>query len=183
MAYRNKTISNPKTGQEIRFIQTASDTGGKMLEMESVFQPFSTEPTSHYHPVQEEAFFVREGTISVRLEGKVFVLHEGEHLLIPRKAVHSMWNHSGKKAVVSWKVYPALNTEHFLEAAMGLAISGKTNEKGIPGILQGSLLARKFSGVYRMAKPPYPVQQLVFTLLFPVARLKGYRAEYGQYLD
>ena len=37
MAFKNKQISNPKTGQDIKFLQTAKDTNGKLLEMEATY--------------------------------------------------------------------------------------------------------------------------------------------------
>ena len=53
MAYKGKFISNPVTGQSIRFLQTREDTAGDLLEMEASFQPNSVEPIPHYHPKQE----------------------------------------------------------------------------------------------------------------------------------
>lgn len=52
MAFKGKVIANPVTGQQIKFVQTAKDTGGKLLEMESVYAPASKEPPPHYHPCQ-----------------------------------------------------------------------------------------------------------------------------------
>jgi quercetin dioxygenase-like cupin family protein len=69
MAYKNKTICNPVTGQNITFLQTATDTGGALLEMESVYNSTSKEPAPHYHPAQEEDFTVLEGSLSVKLNG------------------------------------------------------------------------------------------------------------------
>ena len=37
MAFTGKIIRNTKTGQDIKFIQTAKDTEGKLLEMESAY--------------------------------------------------------------------------------------------------------------------------------------------------
>ena len=183
MAYPNKIISHPKTGQEIRFVRTAKDTGGQLLEMESRFQPHSKEPVPHYHPVQTEHFTALSGAIQVRLPDKVLVLKEGDTLCIPPNTVHSMWNPFDEKAVVRWEVTPALGTEHFLETGMGLARDGKTDEAGMPSLLQVALMASKYAGEFRLAKPPYWVQRVLFAVLSPLARLKGYRATYPQYLD
>jgi hypothetical protein len=71
MAYKNKTICNPVTGQNITFLQTAQDTGGALLEMESVYNSTSKEPVPHYHPAQEEDFTVLEGSLSVKLNGQL----------------------------------------------------------------------------------------------------------------
>jgi quercetin dioxygenase-like cupin family protein len=183
MAYANKTISNPATGQEIRFVHTARDTKGLLLEMESHFNPGSLEPVPHYHPLQTEHFTVLSGAIMVRLNGAIKVLKTGEALRIPPNTVHSMWNPFEEEAVVSWKMEPALDTEYFLETGMGLAREGKTGKNGMPPLLQVALLANRYADVYRLASPPYWLQKTLFTLLAPFAWLRGYRASYAKYLD
>lgn len=183
MAYRNKTISNPVTRQHIRFLQTASDTGGRFLEMESFYEPNSKEPVPHYHPVQDEVFTVQEGQLTVKVSGKKMVLSEGDVLEVPAGTVHSMWNGSGCKAIVHWMVTPALDTEYLLETGAGLASDGKTGKNGMPGILQVAVTANRFRKVFRISKPSYPVQRLVFGAISPVAWLLGYRGAYQKYLD
>jgi quercetin dioxygenase-like cupin family protein len=183
MAYKGKIVYNKKSGQQIRFIQPAKDTGGALLEMESVFQPGSKEPIPHYHPMQKEDFLVLEGTITVRLNGQLHVLTQGDQLRIGAKEVHAMWNHSKEKAVVNWKVTPAMETEYFLETGVGIANKKKTNDEGMPGILQVVMLANKFSNVFRIATPPYPLQRILFTLLQPFAYLTGYRSVYKEFID
>lgn len=183
MAYKNKIIRNPVTGQSIRFLQTSCDTEGQLLEMESSFAPQSVEPIPHYHPRQHEVFVVLEGSLKVRIRGKVWTLQAGDQLEIPPRTVHSMWNAGYSKAVVNWKVQPALSTEYFLETGMGLAQSGMVNKKGLPPVLQTALLARYYKNVFRIAKPPYAVQKLLFGLLAPLSKLAGYKAVYNDYID
>jgi quercetin dioxygenase-like cupin family protein len=183
MAYKGKIINNKKTGQQVKFIQTADDTGGELLEMESFFQPHSKEPVPHYHPFQEEDFVVLEGEITVRINGKLHSLKQGDTLHVNKKQVHSMWNQSGNTARVNWKVMPASDTEYFLENGIGIANEKKTNDKGMPGLLQVALLANRFSHVYRVAKPPYAVQKILFTTLTPFSYLAGYRPCYKEFVD
>ncbi len=176
-------ISNPGSGQTIRFIQTGRDTGGRLLEMESVYSSHSKEPVAHYHPQQEEEFTVEEGTISVRLNGELRILQQGEQLVIPANTVHSMWNHSDQQSRVNWKVRPALDTEYLLETGMGLAADGKVNENGLPSVLQTALLMFRYKQVYRLAKIPYVIQLILFGILSPFAKLVGYRSVYKKYID
>lgn len=183
MAYKGKIINNKKTGQQISFIQTADDTGGELLEMESLFQPNSIEPVPHYHPLQEEYFTVLEGEITVRINGGLQVLKQNDKLHLKKNQVHSMWNHSKNTARVNWKVLPALDTEYFLENGIGIANEKKTNDKGMPGLLQVALLANKFSNVYRVTKPPYAVQKILFAVLTPFSYLAGYRSCYKEFVD
>jgi len=183
MAFQGKIISNRKTGQQIEFIQTAKDTAGRLLEMEAVFQPNSIEPVPHYHPFQEEWFTVLEGRISIRLNKEVKVLKRGDQFHIRPNEVHSMWNPSKEKTRLNWKVMPALDTEYFLENGIGIANNKKTNGQGMPGLLQVSLLAKSFSHVFRVARPPYLVQLIVFSIVSPIALLAGYRSNYREFVD
>lgn len=183
MAYKNKIIINPITKQEIRFLQTVNETNGQLLEMESTFNAYSKEPAPHYHPFQKEDFNVLSGELTVRMDGKVIVLKKGDTLHIPQNKVHSMWNNTNRKTVVNWKVQPALNTENLFEMATGLANDGKTNKDGMPNILQVALMANNYDSVFRLSKPPFIIQKLLFILLTPFAYLVGYRPSYQKYLD
>jgi quercetin dioxygenase-like cupin family protein len=183
MAYKNKQISNPKTGQSIRFIQTARDTKGELLEMETSFAPGSKEPLAHYHPNQAEHFTVLQGQLNVKMNGTTKVYAEGDEFDVPKNTVHAMWNNADSVAVVNWKVTPALNTENFFEISMGLAMEGKTNEAGMPPFLQLAMIASKYDSIFRLAKPPYLIQKLLFAVLSPIGYLKGYRSSYKKYVD
>ena len=183
MAFQNKIIRNSKTGQDIRFLQTAKETNGELLEMESTFSEYSKEPAPHYHPYQEENFTVLSGELTIRMNGELKVLKQGESIHIPRNKAHSMWNNSPVKTVVNWKVQPAMNTDQLLETATGLANNGKTNNNGMPNILQVALMANKFSDVFRLASPPFALQKIVFSILSPLAYVCGYRSSYKEYID
>jgi quercetin dioxygenase-like cupin family protein len=184
MAYRNKVIINPMTGQEIRFLQTGKDTAGKLLEMEATYFMSSREPAPHYHPYQEEDFKVISGELSVRMGGgKVCTLKAGDRLHVSAGQVHSMWNTGNAKTVVNWQVRRALDTEYLLETMTGLAVDGKTNAAGMPGILQIALTAGKYGNVIRLAKPSPALQNILFSILRPLAWLLGYQSTYKKYLD
>ncbi|GAB3908068.1 hypothetical protein GCM10028803_42980 [Larkinella knui] len=183
MAYANKTISNAITGQSIRFVQTAKDTDGKLLEMEATFRAHSTEPAPHFHPHQVEDFLIVSGELTVRLDGTQRTFRKGDRLHISKNRVHTMWNPSNQPTVVNWQVRPAMDTEYFLETTTGLANDGKTNALGMPSVLQIALLVNRFSKVFRLTKPEPAVQKIVFTLLTPVAYLFGCRPTYRKYLD
>ncbi|PSR51893.1 cupin domain-containing protein [Adhaeribacter arboris] len=183
MAFKNKIICNPKTGQDIKFLQTGKDTNGQLLEMETTYNAHSKEPAAHYHPYQVEDFKVLAGKLTVRLDGQIKVLHPGDTLHIPKNKVHAMWNNTNRKTVVNWKVQPALDTDHLLETTTGLTIDGKTNDNGMPNLLQLVLIANKYAPVFRLAKPAFAVQKVLFIFLIPFAYLFGYKAVYKKYLD
>lgn len=183
MAFKNKFIRNRLTGQSFQFLRTAQDTNGQLLEMESAYQPNSTEPAPHFHPQQTEEFTILSGELTVRMNGQVTVYKTGDKLHVPPMTVHSMWNESGAETVVNWQVRPALDSEFFFETLTGLANDGKAGPTGVPPLLQTALIARRFSGVFRLAKPSPAVQNILFSVLSPVARLVGYRPTYDKYLN
>lgn len=183
MAKKDKRIYNKATRQSIKFIQTKSDTFGLLLEMEATYGAHSNEPAEHYHPIQTEEFTVLSGKLSVRINGQIGVLTQGEKLYIPANTVHSMWNDTDNETVVNWKVEPALDTEDFFETLYGLANDGKTNEEGRPPFLQTIITARRFANVFRLSKPTYFIQQMAFGILTPVAYLFGYRSVYKKYFE
>jgi quercetin dioxygenase-like cupin family protein len=183
MAYKNKIIENSSTGQTIQFIETSSQTGGELLEMESSFRAHSKEPPPHYHPYQKEDFTIVSGELTVRMDGRLWVFRNGDSFHVPINKVHSMWNASTAKTIVNWKVRPAMRTENLLEMVSGLANDGKTNQQGVPNLLQVALLANHYSDVFRVARPPYFVQKILFVVLSPIAYLFGYKPSYKKYLD
>ena len=183
MAYQGKIIYNKLTGIETRFVQTGKGTGGQLLEMETTYPAHSHEPPPHYHPQQEEDFVILSGAMTARIDGQLHVLQQGDTLHIPANQVHSMWNHTGEKTVLNWQVRPALDTEYLIETATGLANDGRTRPSGAPNLLQAALLMLHFSKEFRLEKPPYAVQQILFRLLAPVAWLAGHRGIYRNYVD
>jgi quercetin dioxygenase-like cupin family protein len=181
MAYQGKIIENKLVGQKLKFIRTMTDTNGELLEIETTYPTKSIEPVPHYHPFQDEWFEVTEGELTIRLAGKIVTLKIGEKIHIPKNQVHSMWNNSPNKTMVNWLVKPALRTEVFFENVYGLAQDRKVNKKGIPSFLQIVLFATEFSKEFRLTKPPYSIQRIIFTLLSPISKIMGYKATYDKY--
>lgn len=183
MAYANKIITNPKTGQTIKFLRTSSETGGRYLEMESVFRGHSTEPLLHYHPYQDEKFVVVAGQVRARINGELKTYSAGDQFEVAKNTHHAMWNESGVPATLNWIISPALETEYFFENTIGLSIDGKTNDKGIPDMLQGVLIANRYTKTIRFSKPSFFIQRIIFSILTPIAYLRGYRPSYKKYQD
>lgn len=174
MAFKGKIISNRFNKQTIEFVTTSKDSRGKLLEMISTWEPNSVKPIGHYHPNQDEYFTVTEGKLNILLNGKEIILSKGESLQISRNTTHSMWNNSNEKVTASWKVYPALDTEYLMETSAGL---------GKPGILHSVLLLTRYSREFRLTKPAWLLQKIIFTLLTPIALIKGKDAALVKYID
>jgi mannose-6-phosphate isomerase-like protein (cupin superfamily) len=185
MVIKGKEIRNAKTGQRIKFLQTTVETKGSFLEMIATYERKSLEPPTHYHPHQEEYFEIISGELTIRMNGEIEVLGPGHQLYIAKNTSHALWNNTTKPTVVRWKVVPALETERFLETLTGLANEGKTAANGKPGLLQIALTANRFANVFRLHRPPYFIQRILFFLLTPFAYLMGHDAECkcGDYVE
>lgn len=180
---RANTITNPITGQQLVFLQSGAPDGSGPLRIESRFPGRSKEPVPHYHPRQHETFLVTEGQLTVRLKNEVRVLKAGDTIAISPKTVHSMWNDTDQPATVQWTIEPALNTEAFFRTVFDLAHAGKVNADGIPDLLRVSIITGLYENEYRVVKPPYAVQRVLFGALRPIARLCGYGEDCHKYLS
>jgi mannose-6-phosphate isomerase-like protein (cupin superfamily) len=109
-------IRNPVAGLTLRFLQTAADTDGELLEMEATYEPRLIEPPVHFHPRQEERFEILEGTVQAEIDGERRQLRSGDTLNVPAGTPHSMWNAGDVPARTRWETRPALRTEQFFEA-------------------------------------------------------------------
>ncbi len=178
MVEAGDVLENLVSGQHLIIRITAQDTGGELLEVESVYtKPTPSRPPVHYHPLQEERFEVLSGGLNVRVDGRERKLEEGEVLIVPPGVPHQMWA-AEAGARVNWQTRPALKTEAFFETIWGLAKDGKVSDKGVPNPLRAALIAREYEDVFRLASPPWAIQRLLFGSLALVGRLLGYQAEY-----
>jgi quercetin dioxygenase-like cupin family protein len=178
IAAAGQTLANPATGQSITFLETAADTAGERLVMESAWTPHGPRPPAHYHPRQEEHFEVLEGTLGVQLDGEELKLGKGASFDVPAGTVHEMWNAGDEEARVRWEVRPAMRTEELTESLFGLAQDGLVNDKGVPNPLQAAAILNAHRDELRLSSPPWPVQRVVFPALAAVGRLFGYRGRY-----
>src|SRR5829696_8261630 len=182
MARTGEEIHNPVQGDSIVFRQTSRNTGGELMSGELVVSPGGGNPL-HVHPLQEEHFEVLSGTLDVQIGDEHLGLGEGEEATVPPGTPHRWFNDSDREeARVLGEVRPALNSEVFFETLYGLARDGRTDESGVPTPLQ---LAVMLNGLHKdeiyLAKPPMPVQKVLFALLSPFGKLVGYKDHYPKY--
>jgi len=179
MARAGDVIENPVTGERIIFRKTAADTNGELLQFELFFKPRALVPFEHVHPHQEERVQVVAGTVRFRLGGKEDGLAAGESVVLPAGIPHTLCNAGDDEAHLLVEARPGMKLETTLETIFGLARDGKVNEKGLPNLLQGAVLARESQTF--LARPPVALQRAVLAVLAPIARLRGYRARYPRY--
>jgi len=181
MARAGQEIYNPVQGDWIVFKETAQDTGGQLMRGELVVSPRGGN-LLHVHPLQEEHFKALSGTLGVQVGEEQRSLEEGEEATVPPGTPHRWWNDTDQEARVLVELRPALNSEIFFETLYGLARDGKTDENGVPNLLQQAVTLNGVNkGEIYLARPPIPVQKAFLAALAPVGRLLGYKDHYPKY--
>lgn len=167
-------IENPVTGERIEF----HETGGELLRFEMAVDPGGFVAAPHFHPAQTEHFTVKEGKLKLRRGDSQEVFRQGEEATIPQGTEHVWWNAGDSELVVMVEFRPADRFAHFLQSLFALAKDGKTNQKGLPNILQMAVMMQEYGDVIYPTKPPRSVQKVLFGVLAPMGRMFGYQPDY-----
>ncbi|MBK9124998.1 MAG: cupin domain-containing protein [Chloroflexi bacterium] len=176
----SRAFTDPKTGDSIRFLRTADETGGALFEVEVTYNPHSKRPPTHYHPRQEERFDVVQGQITAEIGGETRTYRAGEYFIVPPGTHHAMWNAEQSPVVMNWQTRPALRTQQLFESLWGLQQDGKL-DSAKPNLLRIAVILNHFRDEFRLAGPSQIVQTLLFPILAVVGRLAGHRAHYEEY--
>jgi quercetin dioxygenase-like cupin family protein len=172
------TIENPVTGETVRFLQTAAETDGELVEIEVTIQPDGAVAAAHVHPYQSERFEVIEGTLEFRHGRAKVVAGPGEVVTVEPGTVHGFRNAGDTAARFRCEVRPALQFERFLETMFGLAADGKTNAKGMPSPLRLAAIANAHFDDVRLPYVPAFLQKAALVSGAAVGRLAGLAPTY-----
>jgi quercetin dioxygenase-like cupin family protein len=173
---------NPASGERAVVVLGTDETAGTRLVVDMQLRPNGGMTGRHYHPKIREQFRVLAGTLAYTLNGVEKIATVGESIDITPGTLHDFWNPGTEQALVRVDVQPAERFAELIKNGFSLAQDGKTDSTGKPGILQIALLAREFDDVIRYDKGPRVVQQVLFFLLTPIAKAKGLRGSYPEYL-
>jgi quercetin dioxygenase-like cupin family protein len=171
MAHVGQQISNPRTGQTMRFVHISPD----RLTIETVNPPSQLAEPEHVHPRQQSSAQVVSGRLRFIVAGRERVVGPGESITIPANVAHRFEQAGTEDAVALQEFRPALRTAEFFEAWFGLAQRGELDARGMPSLLRLATLAPTFADEIRVVRPPWLVQRAVYALLRPIARVRGYR--------
>ena len=178
MAYAGKVLENPVSGERMTFRKTASETDGKLLEIELELSADGAVPGAHIHPEQEERFEVLEGTMAFRMGLKKIVAGPGDVVTVPAGKIHAFKNAGDDTAKVRVQVRPALQMEELFETTVALAEDGRTTSKGMPKPLDLALFVREYR---REVKAPFPPAPIVRAMLAPLAWMATRRGHGERY--
>jgi mannose-6-phosphate isomerase-like protein (cupin superfamily) len=179
MAKRGDVIEHPVTGERITFLKTAEETNGEytLLDLHVKSHGFVAAP--HVHPRLQETFEIRKGTFAFVIDGEKREVRSGEGATVPPGAPHAWWNSGEEEGMAVLEFRPALKAEAFFETFFGLAKDGKVSPKtGLPNLMWLAVILHSYRDFIYLAKPPLPVQRLIFLPLAAVGRLLGYKVPY-----
>ena len=160
----------------------SEDTGGERLVVDLYVRPGGAVAAKHVHSYITERFEVHAGTVRFHLDGRDEVAGPRRQVEVPPGTVHDWWNVGDDEAHVLVDIRPAGRFELMIQNLYGLANDGKANARGVPKLLPLALFAREFRGEGEFIRPPRIVQRILFALLAPIARARGYKAINPDYL-
>ena len=175
------TFHNPVTGERVIILEGPTQAPDRRLVVELHLDPGAAVAGEHLHPGIDEAFEVLEGRLGYRLDDIEGTAIAGDRIDIRAGSWHDWWHEGEGEAVVRVTVAPGDRFERMIRTLWGLACDGRTNSKGMPGILQLAAISAEFSDVIVFRKPPRLVQRALFGALAPLARRRGYRGTYPRY--
>jgi quercetin dioxygenase-like cupin family protein len=170
MAHFGQEISNPRTGQRMKFVELEPGS----LRIDSVSPPTSEHEPLHVHPKQESGAELLAGSLVFEVDGARRRLTPGEKISIPANTPHRFWNDGEEDARWTGFFRPALATADFFETLFALAGEGKLDAGGMPRPLQLAVMVPEFAAEIRPVKPPWLILRAVATILAPLARARGY---------
>ena len=187
MFKRGDVFDNPVTGERLTIRLGTRESLGERLVVDMKLRGAGSGSPLHLHPSIHERLTVMSGHVGTCIGGVISIAKLGKPIDIAPGVRHGFWNAGICEARVTADIRPATRFEAyrfeaFLRNMIGLAQDGKTDAKGMPNLLQLALLASEFEDVVRLVTPPPLLQAVLFPLLAPIARLRGYKSSYPKYV-
>lgn len=131
----------------------------------------------HVHPSADEHFAVKSGRVRIVIEGREQLVESGGRAMVPRGKPHFFANAGDRTAELEIEFRPAQQQLRFFANFATLAAHRTEwfSAKGDPNFLMIALALHVYRDHLYLAGPPIWLQKLIFALLAPLARLRGYR--------
>ena len=171
-----ETIHNRGTGDNMTFLQTASETNGRMTEFIITLSPRSSwaKWPKHYHSHQTETFKVLSGELNLCVGKDHFILKSGdEKKVVPPFTYHRFWNDTDAEVELQAEIFPPRNIEKALRMTYKLSEQGKINSKNLPKNPMYTLLLMGYFDSY-IPIIPWKIQRFIFKMGSSLARSFGF---------
>jgi quercetin dioxygenase-like cupin family protein len=179
---RGQVFENPVTGERAIVLTDPLDHPEGVLVAELHVAPGGRVAGAHRHPGLVERFQVVRGQVTYLIGDREAALGPGGSAEVPAGVVHDWWQVGDEEAVVVGEVDPGARFTEMVGTFFGLARDGKVDKNGMPHPLQLALSARDYTDTMVMVKPPPWIQRIVFAVLAPIARARGLKPTYPEYL-
>lgn len=163
------------------FEQTVISQKDGWLNTKVVMRPKSAGPPVHIHTNFDETFTVKEGTMSILINGEKKIVRAGESVHIPKGTPHKPFNESDFPVVAedeNGKSFPLEFAYHLTQIYPLIdSLDGKPSD--LTMMLQFSVYGDDFDSW--MSDPPISIQKAMRFILAPTARLLGYKNYYKEF--
>jgi quercetin dioxygenase-like cupin family protein len=172
-------MTSVESGETFVFVQTEEENGSHILIIDMICEPGggakgAPMPT-HFHPTQEERFYIQEGMMEYVLNGITGYIHTGESLVVPAGAPHTWRNPStDEKLLFRFEFEPASGVEYVFENMAALSQMGKLRPDGSVPLLATFRTVYHYSGNLYLVGIPVWMQKLGIRAGAFVAWLLGY---------
>jgi mannose-6-phosphate isomerase-like protein (cupin superfamily) len=120
----SREIRNAATGETVRIIRGADETGGELLVMEARWTDPDHVTPVHIHPAMEERWRVLEGEVGFRIAGHESVAGPGDTVTAAPGELHENWNAGAGRALMRIEMRPPRRWEEFVRQLFALASEG-----------------------------------------------------------
>ena len=127
-----RTVTHRFTGEQVTFLETATETGGEHLLIEVTLPPHGEGPPLHSHLTFTEQFTIIDGTLAVTVGKATKELTAGQQALIVMGLKHTFTNAHFAPVTFQVKLTPPSQFEESMRIHYGLMDDGRTNNKGVP---------------------------------------------------
>ena len=157
-------------GITMKFLRTAEETGGEVVEAEVSGRPRGLLAQRHVHPEQVERIEVISGALKVGMNGRDHILGVGRSIEIPAGTPHTQVPLGDGPGTVRIEHRPAGRSEEFLRRLAELCREDQFLRGGFPRPVAGAELVLDFASSGHAATPSLRVQQALARLVLRVRR-------------
>lgn len=161
------------------FNQTIVSLEGEWLDARLVIQPHAPGPPEHVHADFDETFTVKEGVLSVLIQGEHKLINAGESVFIPKGTAHRPFNESDQLVIIEnkdgKKSFPT-KFAYYLKQFYPVIDDMGENKSMLKIVMQMSVYGNDMDTW--IAGPPIGIQKALRFILAPTARLMGYKNYY-----
>lgn len=131
----------------------------------------------HVHPLCEETFHVISGRLTVVVHGRERMIEAGETATVPRGAPHHFRNGHDGMTECAVRFSPPQRQRRFFRNFATLAERRPDwfSAAGDPRPLLTALVLHRYADHLYLAGIPIRLQKVIFAVLAPLARWRGYR--------